>query len=142
MLKIESDRLFGENVSFSLPVGFYLEEYMRDDLQLVSVDGATEIKIKFQKSILATEELFDNFIEDTGAIQIGKHINIKRGKGTATAVYCEYEDRQIYLERVTFKANKYGENAILIIIETLGKTVYEILDSSSVKAFIKSIEYF
>ncbi|MDE7088753.1 MAG: hypothetical protein K2O54_01400, partial [Prevotella sp.] len=85
MLIIKSGKLIGSNISFNLPADYYLESCSEYELRLISVDGVTEISIKIENSEFTYVEVFDYFIEQTNAVQIGSYFKIKRGEGTAAA---------------------------------------------------------
>lgn len=149
MLKIKGEELIHSNFSFILPQGFNLitdhEISEIENLLFVSDDKNTTIKITFTRSQKSEKEDFTDLCSDCEFIPLGRPFEVRRGAGTATALYYRQDDCSsfYYEEQYSFEGN--GVNRISIYIEhsvKSGLSLEKILNQPEVKAFWNGIEYF
>lgn len=159
MLKVKNGKLIGTNISFSMPEDFYLitnsmavEHHL---LEFESGKGIVKgarifIDIELEEAETTAQEAMEEFIEDSDLSLEGEFKTIKRGKGTAIAARYRGSNRtDYYEERYDFKPNSLKQNQVTVSVflmankkQTLGQSIYDVLELPNVKAFLESIEYY
>lgn len=159
MVKVKNGKLVASNIAFALPedfsltlqptgCGVHLLEF-KSDGRLVK-GAIIYIDIEFDDAEMTSQEAMEDFAGDCDLEIKGEFKPITRGKGTAlSAHYFGGEYSEIYEERYDFKRNKLKQNQVTVSVQMMAKkrgvfpkTIYEVLELPTVKAFLDSVEYF
>lgn len=159
MVKVKNGKLVASNIAFALPedfsltlqptgCGVHLLEF-KSDGRLVK-GAIIYIDIEFDDAEMTAQEAMEDFAGDCDLEIKGEFKPITRGKGTAlSAHYFGGEYSEIYEERYDFKRNKLKQNQVTVSVQMMAKkrgvfpkTIYEVLELPTVKAFLDSVEYF
>ncbi len=159
MVKVKNGRLVASNIAFALPedfsltlqptgCGVHLLEF-KSDGRLVK-GAIIYIDIEFDDAEMTAQEAMEDFADDCDLEIKGEFKPITRGKGTAlSAHFFGGEYSEMYEERYNFKRNKLKQNQVTVSVQMMAKkrgvfpkTIYEVLELPTVKAFLDSVEYF